>query len=108
MLSATFDDRGGGANDLPFPWTSPASRPFSAALKFYKFSMKIAIPLRVILIPLFHYGPEAWNMHVSINLTSYTSRLNQACESSTTLSSILPYQLRHCVYATVPVQHLQA
>ena len=58
MLSATFDDRGGGANDPPFPWTSPAPRPFSAALKFYKFYVEIAIALRVILIPVFHYGSQ--------------------------------------------------
>ena len=41
---------------LPFPWTSLAKRPFSTALKFYKFSVEIAIPLRVILISVFHYG----------------------------------------------------
>ena len=48
--------RGAGPMILPFPWTSPAPWPFSAALKFYKFSVEIAIPLRVILIPVFHYG----------------------------------------------------
>ena len=49
---------------------------------------------------------EVWNMRVSLNLTSYT--LSKLAESFTTLSSILPHQLHHHMYATVPVRHLQA
>ena len=53
---------GAGPMILPFPWTSPAPWPFSAALKFYKYSVEIAIPLTVILIPVFHYGHDSLNI----------------------------------------------
>ena len=57
MLSVTFDDRGGtGLMTLTFPLTSAGPRPTSAALKFYIFSAEIAIPLRLMLIPVFHNG----------------------------------------------------
>ena len=39
---------------LTFPSTSPGPRPLSVHLKFYIYSAKIAVPLRVILIPVFH------------------------------------------------------
>ena len=55
MLSVTFDDRGGaGQMTLTFPSTSAGPGPHSASLKFYTYSAEIAIPLRVILIPVFH------------------------------------------------------
>ena len=54
MLSVTFDDRGGaGPMTLTFPSTLAGPGPHSVALKFYK-SAEIAVPLRVILIPIFH------------------------------------------------------
>ena len=57
MLSVTFDDRGGvGLMTLTFPLTSAGPGPTSAALKFYIFSAEIAIPLRLMLIPVFHNG----------------------------------------------------
>ena len=45
---------------LTFPLPSPGPRPLSAAPTFYIYiqSVEIAIPLRVILIPVFHYGLE--------------------------------------------------
>ena len=56
-VSVTFDDRGGaGLMTLTFPLTSAGPGPTSAALKFYIFSAKIAIPLRLMLIPVFHPG----------------------------------------------------
>ena len=58
MLSVTFDDQGGaGLMTLTFPLTSASPGPTSAALKFYVFSAEIAIPLRLMLIPVFHNGP---------------------------------------------------
>ena len=57
MLSITFDDRGGaGLMTLTFLLTSAGPVPTSAALKFYIFSTEIAIPLRLMLIPVFHPG----------------------------------------------------
>ena len=57
VLSITFDDRGGaGLMTLTFPLTSAGPGPTSAALKFYIFSAEIAIPLRLMLIPVFHPG----------------------------------------------------
>ena len=41
---------------LTFPLTSAGPGPTSAALKFYIFSAEIAIPLRLMLIPVFHPG----------------------------------------------------
>ena len=66
MLSVTLDDRGGAdLMTLTFPLTSALSAgpgPTSAALKFYIFSAEIAIPLRLMLIPVFHPGAgrAAW------------------------------------------------
>ena len=55
MLSFTFDERGGaGPMTVTFPSTSAGPGPHSATLKFYIYSAEIAIPLRVILIPVFH------------------------------------------------------
>ena len=57
MLSVAFDDRGGaGLMTLTFPLTSAGPGPTSAALKFYIFSAEIAMPLRLMLIPVFHNG----------------------------------------------------
>ena len=56
MLSVTFDDWGGAGLTLTFPLTSAGPGPTSAALKFYTFSAEIAIPLRLMLIPVFHNG----------------------------------------------------
>ena len=57
MLSVTFDDlRGAGLMTLTFPLTSAGPGPTSAALKFYVFSAEIVIPLRLMLIPVFHPG----------------------------------------------------
>ena len=56
MLSITFDDWGGSGLTLTFPLTSAGPGPTSAALKFYIFSAEIAIPLRLMLIPVFHNG----------------------------------------------------
>ena len=57
MLSVTFDDRGGaGLMTLTFALTSAGPGPTSAALHFYIFSAEIAIPLRLMLIPVFHPG----------------------------------------------------
>ena len=54
MLSVTFDDRGGaGPMTVTFPLNSAGPGPHSAPLKFYIYSAEIAIPLRVILIPVF-------------------------------------------------------
>ena len=59
MLSVTFDDRGGaGLMTLTFPLTSAGPGPTSAALKFYTFSAEIAIPLKLMLIPVFHNGAD--------------------------------------------------
>ena len=44
---------------LTFPLTSAGPGPTSAALKFYIFSTEIAIPLRLMLIPVFHPGQMA-------------------------------------------------
>ena len=41
---------------LTFPLTSAGPGPTSAALKLYIFSAGIAIPLRLMLIPVFHPG----------------------------------------------------
>ena len=55
MLSVTFDDQGGvGPMTLTFPSTLAGPGPHSAPLKFYIYSAEIAIPFRVILIPVFH------------------------------------------------------
>ena len=57
MLSVTLDDWGGaGPMTLTFPWTSAGPGPTSASLKFYIYSVEIAIPLRLMLIPVFHTG----------------------------------------------------
>ena len=57
MLSVTFDDRGGaGLMTLTFPLTSAGPGPTSTALKFYIFSAEIAIPLRLMQIPVFPPG----------------------------------------------------
>ena len=39
---------------LTFPSTSPGPHPLSIHLKFYIYYAEIAVPLRVILIPVFH------------------------------------------------------
>ena len=58
MLSITFDDRGGERPmTMTFPSTLAGPGPHSAPLKFYIYSTEIAIPLRVILIPVFHTCP---------------------------------------------------
>ena len=62
--------------------------------------------VRNLTLHHFLLSPEAWDMPVSINLTSDTS--SKLVESSRTLSCILPLQLRHHVYAFLPVRHLQA
>ena len=69
MLSITFNDRGGvGLMTLTFPLTSEGPGPTSAALKFYIFSAEIAIPLRLMLIPVFHPGNRAtYSPEVSIS-----------------------------------------
>ena len=58
MLSVTFDDWGGaGPMTLTFPSNSAGPGPHSVGavgLKFYKLSAEIAVPFRVILIPIFH------------------------------------------------------
>ena len=55
MLSVTFDDQGGtGPMTLTFLSSSAGPGPHSAPLKFYIYSAEIAIPLRVIMIPVFH------------------------------------------------------
>ena len=43
-----------GPMNLTFPSTSPGPRPLSIHLKFYIYFAEIAVPLRVILIPVFH------------------------------------------------------
>ena len=59
MLSVTFNDwRGVGLMTLTFPLTSAGPGPTSAALKFYIFSAEIAMPLRLMLIPVFHPGKK--------------------------------------------------
>ena len=47
---------------LTFPLTSAGPGPHSVGLKFYKLSAEIAVPLRVILIPIFHTCP-LWNLY---------------------------------------------
>ena len=55
MLSNTFDDWGGvGPMTLTFPSTSAGPGSHSAPLNFYIYSAGIAIPLRIILISVFH------------------------------------------------------
>ena len=54
---STFSKPGRGLT-LTFPLTSAGSGPTSTALKFYVFSAEIAIPLRLMLIPVFHLGPQ--------------------------------------------------
>ena len=46
-----------GLMTLTFLSTSPGQRLFSIHLKFYIYSAEIAVPLRVILIPVFHTWP---------------------------------------------------
>ena len=41
---------------LTFPSPSPGPQPLWAALTFYILSMKIVISLRLLVIPVFHYG----------------------------------------------------
>ena len=53
MLSVIFW-AGAVPMTLTFPSTSAGPGPHSAPLKFYIYSAEIAIPLRVILIPVFH------------------------------------------------------
>ena len=70
MLSVTYDERGGaGLMTLTFPLTSAGPGPTSADLKFYIFSAEIAIPLRLMLIPVFHPGfageKPFWNSAVT-------------------------------------------
>ena len=56
-LSVTLDDQGGaGLMTLTFPLTLAGPGSTSAALKLYIFSAEIAIPLRLMLIPVFHNG----------------------------------------------------
>ena len=82
-------------------------------------------PVNKVLVPI-HYkyvirnltlhhfllSPEVWNTCISINLTSsILSKLAghaNIMQHSRTFENILPHQLRHYVYATVPVRHLQA
>ena len=45
-----------GPMTLTFPSTSAGPGPTSAALKFYIYSAEFAIPLRLMLIPVFHTG----------------------------------------------------
>ena len=47
---------------LTFPLTSAGPGPTSAALKFCIFSAEIAIPLRLMLIPVFHPGTNHGDM----------------------------------------------
>ena len=52
---------GEGLMTLTFPLTPAGPGPTSVALKFYVFSTEIAIPLRLMLIPVFHpcwQGPQ--------------------------------------------------
>ena len=70
MLSVTFDDRGGaGLMTLTFPLTSAGPGPTSAALKFYIFSAEIAIPLMLMLIPVFHPCDHIAGASCVLNLT---------------------------------------
>ena len=46
---------------LTFLSTSAGPGPTSAALKFYIYSAEIAIPLRLMLIPVFHTGMQPQN-----------------------------------------------
>ena len=70
--------------------------------------------VRNLTLHHFLLGPEAWNpnMHISINLTSYTSSKladhAYIMQYSRTLLSILLRLLHHHMYAIVPVRHLQA
>ena len=48
---------------LTFPWTSVDPGPTSTALKFYIYSVEIAIPPRLMLIPVFHTGPPRWKIN---------------------------------------------
>ena len=57
MLSVTFDDCGGaGLMTQTLPLTSGGPGPTYAALKFYIFYAEIAIPPRLMLIPVFYPG----------------------------------------------------
>ena len=75
LLSVTFDDRRGvGLMTLTFLLTSAGPGPTSVALKFYIFSAEIAIPLRLMLIPLFHPGSHISMISNSVtHLQSYTN-----------------------------------
>ena len=55
MLSATFDDQG-GANNPAFSVDLTSSTANFRSPEILKISVTIAIPLRVIVIPVFHYG----------------------------------------------------
>ena len=79
MLSVTFNDQGGaGLMTLTFPLTSAGPGPTSAALKFYIFSTEIAIPLRLMLIPVFHPGQprDGWLPQQLVITPQYWSMLN--------------------------------
>ena len=56
MVYVTFDDQGGAGSMTPFPSTSAGPGTHSVALKLYKSSAEISVPLKVILIPFFHAG----------------------------------------------------
>ena len=77
MLSVTFDDRRGvGLMTLTFPLTSAGPGPTSAALKYYIFSAEIAIPLRLMLIPVFNPGQKSdgfFEILNSFQVTAFTT-----------------------------------
>ena len=56
MLSATFDDRGGGANDPAFSVDLTRSRAIFRDPEILYLIRGFAVPLRDILIPVFHTG----------------------------------------------------
>ena len=56
MLSATFDDRGGGANDPAFSVDLTRSRAIFRDPEILYIITELALPLREILIPVFHTG----------------------------------------------------
>ena len=73
--SLSMTGEGRGLWPWLFPFTSAGPGPTSVALKFYIFSAEIAIPLRLMLIPVFHNGwPVNDERHEPLN-TSGTLEL---------------------------------
>ena len=119
MLSVTFDDRrGAGLMTLTFPLTLAGPGPTSVALKFYIFSAEIAIPLRLMRIPVFHPGATV-SVHTIDSLVIRRATAGRAahiiqlpalllqsiCRKTTSWRYNYPYHLQHICNIKGPLSH---